>query len=266
MALYRRLSPRGNNDGQENSPKHPITKQPKIKHKLLTHSEVPLWCSHNPFLLTGFRPITGSVQLCVESLGYVHNETVNMYSHLVPAVITLTRAAFIHLYLRAHYPNALWADLLAFYLHLGVSTFCFAMSTAYHVFLCHSELYADFWGRLDYLAILLQLIGSMMSGTYLGFYCEQRLRRIYWTMVGLTPDIICKCPETNHGRLTDWHSWAAVNHCCLTVSISGQGVEAASARCLSCDCYPSIYPSFLFPYHRSIWPSDFTDWLALLCD
>ena len=189
MALYLRSSPSDNSDGQKESPKYPTAKRPKTKRKLLARHEVPSWCSHNPFLLTGFRPTSESVQRCVESLGYVHNETVNIYSHLVPAVITFTRAAFCHLYFRAHYPNALLVDQLAFYLHLGVSTFCFTVSTTYHMFLSHSELYADFWGRLDYVAILLQLVGSGMSGTHFGFYCEPGLRRFYLSLVGLTPNI-----------------------------------------------------------------------------
>lgn len=188
MALYRRLSPGDNNDGQKESPEYPIAKQPKTKRTLLARHEVPSWCSHNQFLLTGFRPTAESVQRCVESLGYVHNETVNIYSHLVPAVITFTRAAFIHLYFRAHYPNILWVDQLAFYLHLGVSTLCLTISAIYHMSLSHSEFYADFWGRLDYVAILLQLVGSGMSGTHFGFYCEQALRRVYLPLVGSTPN------------------------------------------------------------------------------
>lgn len=189
MALYRRVSPADDNDGQKEFPKSPIAQQPKTKRKLLARHEVPSWCSQNPFLLTGFRHPADSLPRCLESLGYVHNESVNIYSHLVPAVITFTRAAFIHLYFRAHYPNTLWLDQLAFYLHLAVSTFCFTVSTIYHLSLSHSEFYADFWGRLDYVAILLQLVGSGMSGTHFGFYCEPALRRVYLPLVGWTPNI-----------------------------------------------------------------------------
>ena len=222
MALYRRPSPGDKNDGQKESPKYPTAKRPKTKRRLLGRHEVPPWCSHNPFLLTGFRPISESAQLCIESLGYVHNETVNIYSHLVPAIVTFTRAAFIHLYFRAHYPNTLWLDQLAFYLHLGVSTSCLTVSTIYHVSLSYSEHYADFWGRLDYVAILFQLVGSGMSGTHFGFYCEPGLRRFYLPLVGLTLNINQKCTSSNHGRLTDWHSWAAIDHCGITPSIAGR--------------------------------------------
>lgn len=190
MALYRRVSPDDHNHGQQKSPEDYIVEQPETKGKLRARHEVPSWCSHhNRFLLTGFRPPAESVRRCLESLGYLHNETVNIYSHLVPAVITFIRAASIHLYFRAHYPNILWLDQLAFYLHLGVSAFCFTISTIYHFSLSHSKFHADFWGRLDYVAILLQLVGSGMSGTHFGFYCERELRRFYLPLVGVTPII-----------------------------------------------------------------------------
>ena len=189
MALHQRSSFGDNHKAQKEVPRYPIAKRPETKRRLLARHEVPLWCSHNLFLLTGYRPTSESVQQCVESLGYVHNETVNIYSHLVPAVITFTRAAFFHLYLRAHYPNTLWTDQLAFYLHLGVSTFCLTVSTIYHISLSHSQFWSEFWGRLDYVAIILQLAGSGMSGTHFGFYCEPALRRFYFPLVGLAPNI-----------------------------------------------------------------------------
>ena len=186
MVLQRRSSP-GDNDKQKEPPQDSIAKRCKTKRKLLTRHQVPLWCSNNHFLLTGYRPISESVQQCFESLGYIHNETVNIYSHLVPAIITLARTMSIHLYFRAHYPDAFWEDQLAFYLHLGLSTFCFSVSTIYHILLSHSKFYSEFWGRLDYVAILLQLVGSGMSGTHFGFYCKPDLRRSYLPLVGLAP-------------------------------------------------------------------------------
>ena len=185
MALHRRPLP-GESD---KCPQQPTAKRPKTKRKLLARHDMPLWCSNNKSLLTGYRPISESVQQCVESLKYIHNETVNIYSHLVPAVITLARTTSIHLYFRAHYPNALWTDQLTFYLHLGLSTFCFTVSTIYHISLSHSKFYAEFWGRLDYVAILLRLVGSGMSGTYFGFYCKPILQLCYLILVGLAPHI-----------------------------------------------------------------------------
>lgn len=37
--------------------------------------------------------------------------------------------------------------------------------------------------RIDYLAILVQVLGSFVSGIYLGYYCEARLQTVYWSMI-----------------------------------------------------------------------------------
>ena len=187
MALYRRLSPARDNGEQGSAHKRPAVKQPKTKHQLLAASEVPSWCAHNPFLRTGYRPVTGSVALCVESLRYVHNETVNIYSHLVPAAIAVASNGLLHLYFRARYPNAPGMDQLVFHIYLCTSVLCFGISSIYHTLLCHSEPYADLWGRLDYVTIVFQTLGSFISGIYIGFYCEPGLQKLYWTMVGSLP-------------------------------------------------------------------------------
>jgi adiponectin receptor len=51
--------------------------------------EVPSWYAHNAFILTGYRPVTKSIPLCLRSLSYLHNETVNIYSNLIPGIFVL---------------------------------------------------------------------------------------------------------------------------------------------------------------------------------
>ncbi|KAF5856428.1 hypothetical protein ETB97_007425 [Aspergillus alliaceus] len=128
---------------------------------------------------TGYRPINGSVRLCVDSLRSIHNETVNVYSHLVPATIALSSKGFLHLYFRGRYPTASLVGQLALYVYLTTSVLCLGTLSAYHTLLCHSEAYSDLWGCLDYVAIILQTIGSFASGIYVTFYCYSGLQKLY---------------------------------------------------------------------------------------
>ncbi|KAK2848504.1 hypothetical protein FQN49_005659 [Arthroderma sp. PD_2] len=187
MALYQLLPPaHGERDNiYSNTYKLRPIKQPKTKYQLLESSEVPSWYAHNTFLRTGYRPVTGSTRLCFESLQYIHNETVNIYSHLVPAGIAVIGNGLLHLYFRAHYENTSWTDQLAFHIYLSSSVLCFGISSFYHTLLCHSEAYMDLWCRLDYLSIVLQTLGSFISGIYFSFYCEPGLQELYWTMIGV---------------------------------------------------------------------------------
>jgi adiponectin receptor len=203
MALYQRLSPARSEGERGNPPKRPDVKQPKTKYQLLVASEVPSWYAHNSFLRTGYRPVNGSVRLCVDSLRFIHNETVNIYCHLIPAAIALASNGFLHLYFRDRYPTLSLVDRLALHVYLTTSVLCFGISSIYHTLSCHSEEYSDLWGRLDYVAIIIQTIGSFVSGIYVTFYCEPGLQKLYWTMIvvlGLLSTIIVVSPQFQSSR------------------------------------------------------------------
>ena len=150
--------------------------------QLLSNTQIPLWYTDS-FILTGYRPVTHSVKLCFNSLTYLHNETVNIYSHLIPAFCAVGFASLLSSYFRATFPKATRGDRLAFEVYLATSVVCFAVSSLYHTLLCHSRYYRDLWVRLDYVAIVFQILGSFVSGIYIGFYCEPHLQKLYWSMV-----------------------------------------------------------------------------------
>ncbi|KAL4881415.1 mPR-like GPCR protein [Aspergillus karnatakaensis] len=184
MTLYERL-PLSRDGKRGRFPKRPTVKQLNTKYCLLKAKEIPSWYSDNSFVRIGYRPVYGSVKKCFNSWRFVHNETVNIYSHLIPAAIALASNGFLHLYFRDRYPNASLVDQLAFHVYLTTSVICFGISSLYHTLLCHSEAYSGLWVRFDYVAILIQTVGSFISGIYVSFYCEPGLQKIYWTMIGV---------------------------------------------------------------------------------
>ncbi|CAH0021536.1 unnamed protein product [Clonostachys rhizophaga] len=151
--------------------------------RLLSVTEIPSWYSNNSFVRSGYRPVTQSVSRCVQSLAYLHNETVNIYTHLVPALVSLAASFFFHAFFLSNYPKAIWQDEVIFQIYLTTTIFCFGISSVYHTLVCHSEGYAIAWVRLDLIAIVFQIIGSVVSGLYMGFYCEPTLQKTYWVMI-----------------------------------------------------------------------------------
>lgn len=150
--------------------------------RLLSNSQVPLWYTDS-FILTGYRPVTHSVKFCFNSLTYLHNETVNIYSHLIPAFCAVVLAGLVSGCFRATFPKATRGDRLAIEVYLATSVVCFAVSSLYHTLLCHSRYCRDLWVRFDYVAIVFQILGSFIPGIYIGFYCEPHLQKLYWSMV-----------------------------------------------------------------------------------
>ncbi|KAL2697693.1 hypothetical protein AAEP93_011597 [Penicillium crustosum] len=185
MALLKRLSPVERASGMDRSDS-PLLKEPENLSgpRLLNRDEIPSWYGHNQYIRTSYRPVTPSISRCLSSLLYLHNETVNVYSHLIPATISLLGNGLLYAYYSTSVPDATWVDQLVFHIYLTTSVICFGISSAYHTFLCHSTRYTDLWGRLDYVAIVFQILGSFISGIYIGFYCEPHLQKLYWSMIG----------------------------------------------------------------------------------
>lgn len=156
---------------------------PEMAYKLQTSDQVPSWYAHNSYILTGYRPVTKSIPLCLRSLAYPHNETVNIYTHLLPAIAALLCSYSFGRYFESRFPHASWADELVFRIYLTATVTCFGTSAAYHTLICHSQGYASLCVRLDFLAIVLQIVGSFIPGLYFGFYCEPHLQKLYWSMV-----------------------------------------------------------------------------------
>lgn len=156
---------------------------PEMPYKLLTRDQVPPWYAHNTYILTGYRPVTKSIPLCIRSLAYPHNEIVNIYSHLIPAITALLCSYSFGKYFNSQFPHASRTDELVFRIYLTVTVICFGTSAVYHTLLCHSQAYASLCVRLDFIAIVMQIVGSFVPGLYFGFYCEPHLQKLYWTMV-----------------------------------------------------------------------------------
>jgi len=55
--------------------------------KLLTYNEIQEWSRDNKFIHTGYRPEKPEYKAIFLSLTYLHNETCNIYTHLIGALL-----------------------------------------------------------------------------------------------------------------------------------------------------------------------------------
>ncbi|KAB5578876.1 hemolysin-III related-domain-containing protein [Coniochaeta sp. 2T2.1] len=156
---------------------------PKDRLKLLTYDEIPDWYQDNQYVLTGYRPVSGSVRLSIRSWFYIHNESINIYTHLVPAVAFLLGAWYVVDYLHRTYPEVKVIDDFILGFSVLTATICLGLSTTYHTLINHSFAVEVFWLRLDFIGIVLLTLGSFVSGIYVAFWCEPIQRRTYWTMI-----------------------------------------------------------------------------------
>lgn len=152
---------------------------------LVRFHALPPWYQENEYIQGGYRPVSGSVFECFRSWTYIHNETFNIFSHLIPALITLLALLEADRLFMAYYPLVSPRDreVLAFYLMCVIM--CFGLSAIYHTLINHSASYSHIWSNIDYCGIMALIFGDFITGEYVGFYCEPHLQTTYWILVSI---------------------------------------------------------------------------------
>ncbi|TGZ78592.1 HlyIII-domain-containing protein [Ascodesmis nigricans] len=128
---------------------------------LLTHTSLPTWYHDNPFLPSSYRPIHASTSHCLRSLLYLHNESLNIYTHLLPALLTLYHVPFLSSQLL---PGSANTSIITFFLFS--TTITLLLSSAFHTMSCHSQHVSARFLKADYLGIVLLNSTCVVTGVW----------------------------------------------------------------------------------------------------
>jgi adiponectin receptor len=123
------------------------------------------------------------------SLFYLHNESVNVYSHLLGAIAFLVAARLLLAHLKPLYRTASAEDVMVFACFFFGCVFCLSMSATFHLISNHSAAVSGWANMLDYLGIVLLIWGSFIPSIYYGFQHRIDLIKLYWTMVRHLPSL-----------------------------------------------------------------------------
>ncbi|XP_003694576.1 progestin and adipoQ receptor family member 3 [Apis florea] len=143
--------------------------------RLLPYEEAPEYLQHNPYILHGYRGYL-TTKLCIESIFWWTNETVNIWSHIFGWMLFFGLTLYDLCLLNIHAP---FGDKMIVALLLVCFQACMILSSVYHTFSCRSE--RDYWCFLsfDLFGIALSLLSIYMSGIYYAFWCHTELQRFY---------------------------------------------------------------------------------------
>lgn len=156
----------------------------KIKESLTClWNDLPAWQQDNHYILSGYRPASNSYFKSFASLSYLHNESVNIYTHLVGAAAALLSAAFLYTTLAPRYDTATSEDVVVFSCFFAGAVACLGMSATYHTISNHSHAVAVWGNQLDYAGIVGLIWGSFVPVLYYAFQDHPDLMKRYWTMV-----------------------------------------------------------------------------------
>jgi len=132
---------------------------------LLKWTQVPTHLKFNPYIHNGYRPLASSTG-CIKSLGYFHNETINILTHGIPVLyITLFSSTLIP-----------WDEInvpILPYTHLASILSPWVGSFTYHTFMNHyagNSIYKRLL-QLDMLGIWVTQSLGALTGVIAATYC-----------------------------------------------------------------------------------------------
>jgi len=169
------------------------------KSKTMGWDELEDWQKDNEYIIRGYRRLQYNWSGCFSSIfSYIHNETINIHTHLWGAVLfSYLLATFYPTYVQLHGITT-WRDSAVIGIFLSSATFCLAASAFYHTSCCHSQKVASRCHPFDYSGIIVLIVGSFYPSIYYGFFCDFHVQAFYLatiTIAGLGAASIVLNPE-----------------------------------------------------------------------
>lgn len=143
------------------------------------------WRRDNHYIQTGYRHTSNSYLTSLHSLLYIHNETVNIYTHLIGAIFFITISYLLFSLIHPRYDTASASDLIVFACFFAGAAACLGMSATYHTLSNHSPAVAKWGNKLDYTGIVFLIVGSYVPALWYGFYCMEGKLAVYLSAVSL---------------------------------------------------------------------------------
>lgn len=150
---------------------------------LIHWNDLPHWQRDNQHIHSSYRAASYSYTRSLQSILHWHNESVNIWTHLVPATLSLPCAALLYKIVGPRYERASTADVIAMSCFFLGAACCLGLSATFHALSNHSPRVAKFWNQLDYAGISLLITGSFIPSVYYGFWCHPGRQWAYWIMV-----------------------------------------------------------------------------------
>lgn len=171
---------------------------------LIRWDDVPHWMQDNHHIHTAYRKASYSYKRSIVSIFHFHNESVNIWSHLIPSLLSLPAGLLLYSVLKPRYGRASSGDVIAMSCFFAGAALCMGMSSIFHTLSNHSPQIAKFWNQLDYAGIACLIAGSFIPSVYYGFFCDPAKQRLYWTMVSPLSPMVTQLTRMNRFAHSAW--------------------------------------------------------------
>lgn len=243
MTLKNRLSSNKNSIMLENSTDSLLTNTPITSIKLYKYNEIPEWQKDNHYILDGYVKETNSINACLHSLTYLHNESVNIYTHFIPgflfplSLLIVSPILFFFYYeyfsssssssssttlfpflpfldiplhdQNINDPQLLFTDRLFFSIFFIGFTSCLSLSACFHCLKSHSHKIMIFGNQLDYFGIVILIVSSMVGIIHYSLIDTIKFKYIFQFMI-ISLGLLCSYISLNSKfRSSKWRPFRA---------------------------------------------------------
>lgn len=163
----------------------------------LSWEDLPSWMQSDPYIRRGYRRQLNSFSACLWSIFHLHNESVNIWSHLLPTLFYLSVLLATDYSILHNGVDISTADNAVIQTYVFGSIMCLIFSVRlprvsdctstllipqqawFHIVAAHSEQVATRFLKLDYLGILLNVTACATTFMYAGLYGKPSLQAFY---------------------------------------------------------------------------------------
>jgi len=152
----------------------------------------------SPHIETGYRINFSSSRLCLNSVFRLHNETANIWTHLLGVCCFVLLGIYIAL-AKCEWTDVTPGKLITYltdcnekpgvpvwplFVHVAGGIIMLGASTCHHMFMCSSQSNYATGQRCDYSGIAIMIAGSSTPPFFYGFMCPEKLIWKYvWLMI-----------------------------------------------------------------------------------
>ncbi|KAG6552870.1 hypothetical protein Mapa_005525 [Marchantia paleacea] len=201
-----------------------VSKVIRKRYQLVKYQDLATYLKSNEYILDHYR-CDWPLRETVLSLFSIHNETLNIWTHLVGFLLFLGLAVYTATVLPTLMQLSGFTSISSFqklglkegevlvsvlppseelitrwpfFVFLGGAMCCLMFSSTYHLLNCHSQRLHSILHRLDHAGIAVLIAASFFPPIYYSFLCFPALRRLYLsgvTLIALTTIIFASLPR-----------------------------------------------------------------------
>ena len=147
----------------------PLVKGPFVG----TIEDYPPELVHNEYIIKGYRCNYRSLCAVLMTIFDWHNETINIWSHLLGCIgFTAVLVQFTYYYPQEYEPQVEQVPVWPLWVHAASAVFCMGASGIYHCFQCFDEPTYRLTIKLDYVGVCVMIAGAPFPLTYYSYACR----------------------------------------------------------------------------------------------